>query len=180
MRVTWPLGSNACARATATPGCSGPHAGPWKPARPTTSTPSPPRQPGPGWRTARFSGPSHLPGDDHPSAHDAALIVSELVSNAITHSRSGQPGGTVLVAIEAAAQPAEVRIEVRDAGGPRAPVLTAADPGSEHGRGLAIISALAAEWASETSQAGRATWCRLSTGRGGNVTAARVPDREAG
>ncbi len=121
-----------------------------------------------------------LLGDDHPSAHDAALIVSELVSNAITHSRSGQPGGTVLVAIEAAAQPGEVRIEVRDAGGPRAPVLTAADPGSEHGRGLAIISALAAEWASETSQAGRATWCRLSTGRGGNVTAARVPDREAG
>ena len=30
-----------------------------------------------------------LLGDDHPSVHDAALIVSELVSNAIVHSRSG-------------------------------------------------------------------------------------------
>lgn len=120
-----------------------------------------------------------LLGDDHPSVHDAILIVSELVSNAVTHSRSGQPGGTLIIAVEMAPQPGSVRIQVRDAGGLEAPILTAAGLDSEHGRGLAIITALAAEWGSETSDAGRATWCRLSTSRRAPA-AALVREREAG
>ena len=120
-----------------------------------------------------------LLGDDHPTLHDATLIASELVSNAITHSRSGQPGGTLIIAVEMAPQPGDVRIQVRDAGGLAAPVLTPSGPDSEHGRGLAIIAALAAESGSETSDAGRATWCRLSTSRRAAVAAARVPEREA-
>src|SRR5690349_15057854 len=62
----------------------------------------------------------HALGDNHPSANDAALIMSELVGNAIAHSRSGQPGGTIIVAVETAA-PDSVLLRVRDAGGPAFP-----------------------------------------------------------
>jgi serine/threonine-protein kinase RsbW len=120
-----------------------------------------------------------LLGDDHPTVHDATLIVSELVSNAITHSRSGQPGGTFIIAVDMAPQPGDVRIQVRDGGGVEAPVLTTASADSEHGRGLAIITALATEWASETSDSGHTTWCRLITSRRA-ADAALVPEREAG
>ncbi len=101
-------------------------------------------------------------GEDHPAADDATLIASELVSNAITHTRSGQPGGTVILAIETSAEAEDVCIRVRDAGGPDVPVVTDPGPGSEHGRGLSIIAALAAEWGSEASGAGRSTWCKLT------------------
>src|SRR5690242_9890192 len=33
-------------------------------------------------------------GADHPRADAALLLTSELVTNAVTHSRSGLPGGT--------------------------------------------------------------------------------------
>jgi anti-sigma regulatory factor (Ser/Thr protein kinase) len=101
-------------------------------------------------------------GEDHPSAGDAALVVSELVGNAVTHTRSGQPGGTITVAVETSAQPPAVCIRVRDAGGPGTPDLAAAAESSEHGRGLSIVAALAAEWGSQASETGRATWCRLT------------------
>jgi anti-sigma regulatory factor (Ser/Thr protein kinase) len=101
-------------------------------------------------------------GEDHPSAGDAGLVVSELVGNAVTHTRSGQPGGTITVAVETSGQPPEVRIRVRDAGGPGAPGLAAAADSSEHGRGLRIVAALAAEWGTQDTETGRATWCRLA------------------
>ena len=101
-------------------------------------------------------------GEDHPSACDAALIVSELVANAVAHTRSGQPGGTVSVTVEASAQPPGVRIRVQDAGGPGVPALADPGPGEEHGRGLAIVGTLAAEWGSEATGTGRATWCQLT------------------
>ena len=104
----------------------------------------------------------HLLGDSHPSVGDAALAASELVANAVAHTRSGQPGGTLILAIEATARPRSVLIRVRDEGAPTAPVLTTASRSSEHGRGLAIIAALAADWGSEPTGTGRSTWCRLS------------------
>jgi len=103
-------------------------------------------------------------GEGHPSAADATLIVSELVSNAVAHTKSGQPGGTITVAIEMSAQPPGVCIRVRDAGGPGAPAVAAATASSEHGRGLRIVTALATEWGSEHSGSGQVTWCRLADG----------------
>jgi len=119
-------------------------------------------------------------GEDHPALDDAELIVSELFSNAIAHSRSGHPGGTVAVAVQAPAHPGDVRILVRDAGGPDAPALTADDSDSEHGRGIAVISALATEWGSHTVDGERITWCRLRSGRTPARVADREPEREAG
>ncbi len=123
---------------------------------------------------------SHTLGENHPSAHDATLIVSELVSNAIMHSRSGLPGGTLTIVVEVTPQPDDVRIQARDAGGPEAPSLTTADPDSEHGRGLAIVTALATEWGTEASHAGRTTWCRLGASQRPAEAAAHLLEREAG
>jgi serine/threonine-protein kinase RsbW len=102
-------------------------------------------------------------GSDHPSAHDAQLVASELVSNghALAHSRSGQPGGTLT--LEVSARSGDVVIRVNDDGGAvREPAVRAPGADSEHGRGLRIVAALAAEWGTEPSASGRATWCRLS------------------
>jgi hypothetical protein len=67
--------------------------------------------------------------------------------------------------VQTSAQPPEVSIRVRDAGGPGAPALAAATDGSENGRGLRIVAALAAEWGSQATETGRATWCRLAPDR---------------
>ena len=115
-------------------------------------------------------------GDDHPSLADVALVVSELVTNSVTHSRSGRPGGTLIVGIETAAR-GEVRVQVRDAGSAGAPVRADADQGSEHGRGLAIIAALADDWGTTAGPAGRSTWARLRAGRHAGRD---EPEREAG
>ncbi len=63
----------------------------------------------------------HMLGEDHPVADDAALVASELVSNAVIHTRSGQPGGMLIPAVKVSEHPAAVCIRVRDAGtlGPR-------------------------------------------------------------
>jgi hypothetical protein len=57
-------------------------------------------------------------------ADAGALCVSELVTNAIVHTRSGLPDGSVMVMIEPAPAPRKLRITVIDEG-PRA-VLTEA------------------------------------------------------
>ncbi len=92
-------------------------------------------------------------GEGHPFGDDAELITSELVTNAVAHTRSGEPGGSLVLAVRA--HPDQVQILVRDSGGASAPDWSsAADPDGEHGRGLAIVIALAAEWGSQATPAG--------------------------
>ena len=118
-------------------------------------------------------------GEGHPFAADAELVTSELVTNAMIHTRSGLPGGTVTLAMRA--HPDQVQILVRDSGGPSVPDWTSAsDPDSEHGRGLALISTIATEWGSHASPAGNSTWCRLASDVTPGRTAGREPEREAG
>lgn len=77
-----------------------------------------------------------------PSSDDAVLCVDELVANAIQHSRSGLPGGTIEVRIAVAAGE-WLRVEVKDAG-PLSPAVPAQrGPLDEHGRGLALVVSLA-------------------------------------
>jgi serine/threonine-protein kinase RsbW len=89
-------------------------------------------------RAAREFTAACLPGC--PVAADAMLCVDELVANAIRHSRSGLPGGTIEVRIAVAAGE-WLRVEVQDAG--PLPVPAPRDDPSEHGRGLALVVALA-------------------------------------
>lgn len=95
-------------------------------------------------------------------AEAAALCVSELVTNAIVHTRSGQPGGTVSVTIGPADLPGELRITVTDGGNPLRPswpAMPAAEAPDvpEHGYGLAMVDAVAADW----GRSGWSTWCEI-------------------
>ncbi|MEV4180697.1 ATP-binding protein [Streptosporangium canum] len=92
-----------------------------------------------------------------PRVDDVALVVSELVTNAVLHSTSGLPGGTVAVRVEL--QAGAVVISVVDAG-PR-PVPARRQPGAS-GWGLAdIVARLADAYEATTTPAGRCAWCRL-------------------
>jgi serine/threonine-protein kinase RsbW len=106
-----------------------------------------------------------LLGDDHPSIETTMLLISELVTNALLHSRSGEPGGRVTVVL--CTGPAGILIQVSDGGGPSEPrVSTVAADGAEHGYGLLLVDALADRWGSICSPEGRVTWCRISGSEG--------------
>src|ERR1017187_2057910 len=80
--------------------------------------------------------------DGGPAAGDAVLCLSELVTNATVHSRSGEPGGRFTVT--AAIAGGRLRVGVRDDGGPwTQPVRGRA---GQHGRGLLIVGQLADDW----------------------------------
>lgn len=114
-----------------------------------------------------------LLGDSHPAADTAMLLMSELVTNSVTHSRSGQPGGSVTIAVCTGS--ASVLIQVRDDGGPSEPRMPAGQTSvggavesdaaaavGEHGYGLLLVDALAETWGTIAVEDGRVTWCRLA------------------
>ena len=69
---TWPPGSSGYERATGTLACSGPRAGPLKPAEAAASTTLPQQQPGAAWTTGRSPGPSPRPGARQSRAPELA------------------------------------------------------------------------------------------------------------
>jgi anti-sigma regulatory factor (Ser/Thr protein kinase) len=111
-----------------------------------------------------------LLGEEHPAIETTMLLISELVTNALLHSRSGEPGGRVTVVL--CTGPAGILIQVSDGGGPSEPrVSTVPADGAEHGYGLVLVDALADRWGSICSPEGRVTWCRIS----GTESAAPYP-----
>ncbi|MEV6212875.1 ATP-binding protein [Kitasatospora sp. NPDC051914] len=98
--------------------------------------------------------------DNHPRADDAELIVSELSTNALQHSRSGREAGWFEVALTLAAR--GVAITVTDGGTSRSiPSAQHAATDSTHGRGLDIVSALADRFAISGDHRGRAVTAEL-------------------
>ena len=94
----------------------------------------------------------------YPMADELVLLTSELAANAVSHSRSGHPGGTFTV--RATLYPGDYAwIEVIDQGGPWA----AGRDDVEHGRGLAVVAAIAGDgnWGIEGDTAARVAWFRL-------------------
>src|ERR1700761_1926654 len=87
---------------------------------------------------------------DFPAADDLILLASEMSANAVLHSRSGRPGKTFTVRAELHPG-SHAWVEVEDQGGEWAE----RDPGDEHGRGLAILAAVAGSdnWGIETGNA---------------------------
>ncbi|MFE9418385.1 ATP-binding protein [Streptomyces griseofuscus] len=80
--------------------------------------------------------------DGHPRSEDAALVVTELGTNAVVHTASGNSGGTFHVALTVS--PLAVVIEVTDSGTPEtSPRVQRPTPESTHGRGLGMVAALA-------------------------------------
>lgn len=93
---------------------------------------------------------------DTPVADDAALITSELVTNATLWSAS-RDGGTVQVAVHYASSERRARIEITD-DGPRLPSRVDRDAAEDYGRGLKIVGELASGVGHESLEDGREIW----------------------
>jgi serine/threonine-protein kinase RsbW len=94
--------------------------------------------------------------DGRASLDDALLCLSELATNAVIHSNSGRPGGHYTVS--AGLRPRRLRVEVRDQGGSWTKAEDRDDP---HGRGLLIVSKLAADWGRTGDSAGWTVWFEM-------------------
>lgn len=101
-------------------------------------------------------------------AEDAALVVTELVSNAVLHA-SGP------ITLSVLADESMVRLEVGDAS-PVPPVLREYGTVASTGRGLTLVARLAARWGVQVAHAGKRVWVELALGDerwmgGGSVSA---------
>jgi len=105
-----------------------------------------------------------LLGRDCPSTSTAVLLVSELVTNSIQHSRSRCSGGIIAVTLIALAD--GIRAEVHDEGSVTVPTLRSEPPPTadldERGRGLRLVDTLAARWGYCRDAASAMTWFELS------------------
>ena len=90
----------------------------------------------------------------------ATLLTSELVTNAIQHTDSGAPGGTVTVVVIEV--PGGVLVEVIDEGSAGTPVVKA-DLFAAEGHGLLLVQQLAAQWGYLQDQSGTTVWFHLPT-----------------
>ncbi|MEU0809221.1 ATP-binding protein [Streptomyces sp. NPDC005970] len=93
----------------------------------------------------------HLPG----LADCAALVISELVSNAVEHS-----GSRVMRVTVSRPAPDRVRLSVVDRSHAK-PTQRAASEDDEHGRGLAIVEAVPDRWGTDPLRWGKRVWAEL-------------------
>jgi hypothetical protein len=99
--------------------------------------------------------------DGCPTADDAVLLASELAANAVTHSASGRPGGTLTFRAETRPG-AYVRAEVEDEGSTWDGDLSAAQPP----HGLFLIRALSADCGARRGEHGWITWFTIPSPAG--------------
>jgi anti-sigma regulatory factor (Ser/Thr protein kinase) len=88
---------------------------------------------------------------------DAALVVSELVSNAVLHTTDESQ--TIDLRVDAF--PGSIHIEVQDHD-PRPPTLRLGSPDADRGRGLVIVDHIASRWGWDfIAGNGKQVWCDL-------------------
>jgi anti-sigma regulatory factor (Ser/Thr protein kinase) len=106
----------------------------------------------------------------------AVLLTSELVTNAVTHAA---PAAGPFVLLIIAREAAGLRVDVHD-GSADLPVLEGAAPAeAETGRGLVLVTSLAAEWGFYRTRAGKAVYFILAAGPA-TAGAATAGDMRAG
>lgn len=86
----------------------------------------------------------------------AELVVSELATNALKHTQSGQPGGMLWVTVTLF--DAATRISVTDQGAPTEPVATLPDGCAEGGRGLLLMAMMVKDWGHHREGSHRTVW----------------------
>jgi anti-sigma regulatory factor (Ser/Thr protein kinase) len=86
----------------------------------------------------------------------AALLVTEVVTNAILHTRSGPD-------LMARLAGRRLRVEVRD-DDPSPPHRRPYKPLATTGRGLILVDELASAWGSEPAGSGKIVWFELESG----------------
>ena len=94
------------------------------------------------------SGRAHLAGD-------AALLVTELVSNAVMHARTA-------ILLRVTVDLEWVRVAVDD-GSAQLPVWSPSAPQALSGRGLTLVNVLASAWGADLlDEGGKTVWCELT------------------
>jgi anti-sigma regulatory factor (Ser/Thr protein kinase) len=94
-----------------------------------------------------------------PVADDAVFCVSELATNAVMHTASGD-GGKFEVIVQRWASLA--RVSVCDQGSVATPTARPLDQVSESGRGLGLVAMVADNWGQSGDATGRAVWFELA------------------
>jgi anti-sigma regulatory factor (Ser/Thr protein kinase) len=99
-------------------------------------------------------------GADHPRADTVLLLTSELVTNAVTHSRSGRPDGTVDLIVATGFY--GLLVAVTDNGSDTGVPVIRSSPGAESGNGLLLVETLADAWGYRHGNGRTLVWFRLS------------------
>lgn len=94
------------------------------------------------------------------AADEAELLVAELATNVVQHVGEGVSATLVLEW-----RGERLRLEVHDKS-QAMPSPTAAGCDEEFGRGLHLLEALAVDWGTVLTAAGKAVWCEIATGTG--------------
>lgn len=89
---------------------------------------------------------------------EIGLVVSELVTNAMTHTASTS------FELRLCRHERTLRVEVRDSHGDAMPDPRPATQLDEHGRGLLLVSALSHAWGIEPDDGGKIVWAELPLG----------------
>ncbi|MCH5676647.1 ATP-binding protein [Streptomyces gilvus] len=102
--------------------------------------------------------------------HDSDLndtaqhVVAELAANAVTHGRV--PGRDFELRLSLSPDEETLRIEVSDARGDRELRFAVDEPDGERGRGLVLVTLLAAAWGVTQRAVGKTVWAELPLGPG--------------
>jgi len=99
---------------------------------------------------------------DSVDSHAATLLTSELVTNAIRHTASGGPSGTVTIVI--VDLPDGVLIEVVDEGSSAGTPVVRSGLFAQNGHGLYLVQQMAAQWGFLRDPGGTTVWFHLAGG----------------
>jgi len=111
---------------------------------------------------ARTLDASHLTVDSDA----ATLLTSEIVTNAIQHTKSGVDGGTVTIVVISV--PRGLIVEVIDDGSASVPIVKG-DLYAAEGHGLFLVQQLAAQWGYLREPGGTTVWFHLPDADGPSV-----------
>ncbi len=97
-------------------------------------------------------------GVSAPAVTDAALVLSELLSNALQHA-GPLPGSAIRVAWDLDSD--SVRVSVSDGGGSSRPELGQPTTTTTGGRGLRIVARLSRRWGTLCDDEGTTVWAEV-------------------
>ncbi len=109
---------------------------------------------------------------DDVAVCDAALVLSELLSNALRHA-GPLPGGKLRVAWTLDAS--SIRVSVRDGGADTRPELGRPTQATIGGRGLRIVEKLSRRWGASSDEEGTTVWARVPVCRKAQMAPVAVP-----
>jgi anti-sigma regulatory factor (Ser/Thr protein kinase) len=97
----------------------------------------------------------HIPA---ATASDAALLVSELVTNSVVHANVGPRRALTL---DVTTLDGRLRIAVTDPGSRLRPCMHTPDPDTPGGRGLLLVDELCETWGVTQDLGSTCVWCEL-------------------